>query len=74
MSVAELSPKQRGRVVTISEPGALGERLLEMGLTPGAEVAVVRTGPSGDPMQIQVRGGFLSLRRALAESVRIEPL
>ncbi|MEK7703597.1 MAG: FeoA family protein [Myxococcota bacterium] len=71
VSLATLRPGESGYVVAVGEPGELGERLLEMGLTPGVEVCLVRHGPMGDPMQLSVRGALLSVRRALADTVRI---
>jgi ferrous iron transport protein A len=46
-------------------------RLLEMGLTPGALVRVVGRAPLGDPLELEVRGYRLSLRRAEAARVAI---
>ena len=46
-------------------------RLLEMGLTPGVEVAVIGTAPLGDPIELQVRGYRLSLRRSEAQMVTV---
>lgn len=48
---------------------ALGRRLLEMGLTSGANLSLVRRAPSGDPVEIMVRGYHLTLRRSEARSV-----
>ena len=48
-------------------------RLLEMGLTPGAEVAVVGTAPLGDPIELELRGYRLSLRRSEAARVELAP-
>ncbi len=45
------------------------QRLLEMGLTKGTNVEVIRFAPMGDPIEISVRGYRLSLRRVEAESV-----
>jgi len=45
------------------------QRLLEMGLTKGTNVELVRFAPMGDPIEIAVRGYRLSLRRVEAESV-----
>jgi ferrous iron transport protein A len=44
-------------------------RLMEMGLTPGVEVAVVGEAPLGDPLELEVRGYRLSVRRSEAERV-----
>ncbi len=73
-TMAELGIGARARVVTITDPGSVGERLMELGLTPGAIVEVLRRGPAGDPVQLAVRGAMLSVRRAEAASVRIAPL
>jgi ferrous iron transport protein A len=45
------------------------QRLLEMGLTKGTNVELIRFAPMGDPIEISVRGYRLSLRRVEAESV-----
>ena len=49
-------------------------RLLEMGLTPGVEVAVVGVAPLGDPLELEVRGYRLSVRRSEAARVEIDQL
>lgn len=60
-------------VEEVAQAGAVGDRLLEMGLTPGAPVEVVRRAPFGDPMQVRVRGYLLAIRRAQAERVLVRP-
>ena len=47
---------------------AASVRLLEMGLTPGTEVALIGRAPLGDPLELELRGYRLSLRRL--EAVR----
>ena len=47
-------------------------RLLEMGLTPGAQVSVVGTAPLGDPIELELRGYRLSVRRSEAARVEID--
>jgi ferrous iron transport protein A len=49
-------------------------RLLEMGLTPGVEILLVGTAPLGDPLELEVRGYRLSVRKSEASRVEIEPL
>lgn len=44
-------------------------RLLELGLVPGTPVRVVRRAPLGDPLELAVRGGRLSLRAREAASI-----
>jgi Fe2+ transport system protein FeoA len=64
----------RGRVRSIAGDDELTLRLLEMGLTPGVEVAVVGTAPLGDPLELELRGYRLSVRRSEAARVAVEPL
>lgn len=47
-------------------------RLLEMGVTPGATIQILRTAPLGFPIEIKIRGYLLTLRKAEAECVEIE--
>lgn len=47
-------------------------RLLEMGLIPGAKVEVVRAAPLGFPIEVKIRGYYLSLRKSEAECIEIE--
>jgi ferrous iron transport protein A len=47
--------------------------LLEMGLTPGVVCRVIGRAPLGDPLEIEVRGYRLSIRRAEAARVAVDP-
>ena len=70
--LADLQPGQSGVVTELSGPPTVKLRLLEMGLTPGIPVRVIRLAPLGDPIEIQVRGYRLSLRRTEAAAIIIE--
>jgi Fe2+ transport system protein FeoA len=50
---------------------ALSRRLLEMGLLPGTEVHIVRVAPLGDPIELDLRGYKLSIRRAEALAIDV---
>ena len=52
--------------------GAHSVRLLEMGITPGQSLEVIRRAPTGFPIEIKVRGYLISLRREEAEGVIIQ--
>lgn len=54
---------------TVTGPRAFRRRLLELGLVPGTEVRIVRRAPLGDPLELAVRGGRLSLRAREAASI-----
>lgn len=66
-----LVPGARGRVAGFDLPPCARQRLLEMGLTLGAEFEVVRYAPLGDPIDIKVRGYHLSLRKSEAGGIRV---
>ena len=65
---------EKARVLGFDLPPEHRQRLLEMGLTVGAECEVVRFAPMGDPIDIKVRGYHLSLRKKEASGVRIARL
>lgn len=58
-------------LVTGSDPTT--ERLLEMGITPGVQVRVVGAAPLGCPLELEVRGYRLSIRRSDAARVAVVP-
>ena len=70
MTLREMKPGQSGKVISIGESGPLKRRIMDMGITPGVEVKVVKMAPWGDPVEIRIRGYELSLRRE--EAARIE--
>lgn len=71
--LAHVLAGQSAEVVTVDVPGHLGERLMELGITPGVTVKVVRRGAFGDPLQLFVRGYMLSLRKAEARLIAVRP-
>ena len=73
MTLASLPIGSRGRVLQIDGADEISIRLLEMGLTPGAEVAILGVAPLGDPLELEVRGYRLSIRRAEAARVEVDP-
>lgn len=62
------------RVIKLQGEGALRRRIMDMGLTKGVEVHVRKLAPLGDPMELTLRGYELSLRKADAEMVQVEPV
>ena len=60
------------RVVKLHGEGAVKRRIMDMGLTKGAEVHIRKVAPLGDPVEITVRGYELSIRKADAEMIEIE--
>lgn len=71
-NIKTLNKSKIGSIVTIDSvngQGALRQRILDMGLTRGTKVQVLKLAPLGDPMEISVRGYELSLRKAEAEQI-----
>ncbi len=61
------------KVQMVKGAGALRQRLLDLGLLPGARIQVLRAAPASGPLWIQLDGTQLSLRRQEAEVVLVEP-
>lgn len=71
-TLAELKIGSNARVVAVAGEDAISRRLLEMGVTPGAPVRVIKNAPFGCPMEIRVRNSHLAIRRAEADLIFIE--
>jgi ferrous iron transport protein A len=72
MTLAELQPGVRAKVVRVNEQRGIVLRLMEMGLTTGAPVSVMKVAPLGDPMELLVRGYRLSIRKSEARHFEVE--
>ncbi len=70
-SLAEIPLGRAATVLAVEGSRAFRRRLLEMGLVPGTAVKVVTIAPFGDPLQIEVRGGQWSMRRAEAAQIQV---
>ena len=60
------------KVVKLHGEGAVKRRIMDMGITKGAEIFVRKVAPLGDPIEVTVRGYELSLRKADAEMIEVE--
>jgi Fe2+ transport system protein FeoA len=69
--LSDLPLGQKARVLSFHLPAEQHQRLLEMGLTVGAQCEIIRFAPLGDPIDIKVRGYHLSLRKKEASGVRV---
>lgn len=65
---------QRARILDVAGDDAVSIRLMEMGLTEGADIEFLGFAPLGDPAEFRIRGYRLSLRKAEASRVTIELL
>jgi len=71
-SLADLAVGEIGRVLEVHAREPLALHILEIGLVAGAKVRYLRSAPLGDPIQVEVDGFLLSLRKKEAEAVIIE--
>ena len=60
------------KIIKVHGEGALRRRIMDMGLTKGTEVYVRKVAPLGDPLELNVRGYELSVRKADAELIEVE--
>lgn len=59
-------------VLKLNGTGAVKRRIMDMGITKGASVTVRKVAPLGDPVEVNVRGYELSLRKQDAENIIVE--
>ena len=71
-SLKDFAVGQVGKVVKVDTCSKIKRRLYDMGVTHNVEVKLVKVAPMGDPMNIELRGYQLSLRKAEAEKVVME--
>jgi ferrous iron transport protein A len=72
MTLKELKVGQEGTVVSIGEKGPVRRRIMEMGITPGASIKVIKVAPMGDPIEVNIRGYELSLRKEEAQHIQVQ--
>ena len=72
MTLKELAVGQSGRIKKVGTTGALKQRFMDMGITKGVEVKVVKIAPLGDPIEIEIRGYNLSIRKDDASKIELE--
>ena len=70
-TLREIKVGKSARVVKLHGEGAIRRRIMDMGITKGVEIYVRKVAPLGDPIEINVRGYELSLRKADAEMVEV---
>lgn len=72
VTLRDLAPGERGRVLKLSGDTGIRRRIMDMGVVPGSEVEVERLAPLGDPIEIKVRDYHLSLRKGEAAQIAVE--
>lgn len=67
-----LKPGDKAIIVKVSGAGPVRKRLIDMGITRGAEVLVRKVAPLGDPIEVNIRGYELTFRKSEAENIIVE--
>ena len=63
---------ETARVVKLHGEGPVKRRIMDMGITKGIEIFVRKVAPLGDPIEVNVRGYELTLRKSEAENIEVE--
>ncbi len=71
-TLKEVKVGENAKVKKLHGEGAVKRRIMDMGITKGTEVHIRKVAPLGDPIEINVRGYELSLRKADAEMIEVE--
>ena len=71
-TLKEIKCGQTVKVKKVEGEGAVRRRILDMGITKGSEVYVRKVAPLGDPIEINIRGYELTLRKYDAEKIIVE--
>ena len=71
-TLKEAKVGQTVKVVKLAGEGAVKRRIMDMGITKGVEVYIRKLAPLGDPVEVNVRGYELSLRKADADMIEVE--
>ncbi len=73
--LSELKEGTKARIIGIrGGPPIYRQRMLDLGITPGTIVKVTREAPLGDPIEIELRGYSLALRKKDAWHILVEPI
>jgi ferrous iron transport protein A len=74
MRISDLKIGQKARIISLEQGPAKSyrQRLIAMGLLPGAEFSVSRIAPLGDPVEILIRGFALSIRKGEANILHVQ--
>jgi len=71
MTLNEVKPGQTTTIARLRGDGAVKRRIMDMGLTKGAQVTVRKVAPLGDPIELTVRGYELSIRKDEAAAIEV---
>ncbi len=70
----QLKPQQSCIVSGFTLEGPVTQRLMQLGVLEGSDIAILRRAPGGDPIEIRVMGYALSLRKQEAQTIIVEQI
>jgi ferrous iron transport protein A len=70
--LSTLAPGQETLIKSVDSASPVGRRLLDLGFVPGTVIRVVRRAPLGDPVEYEVRGTRICLRRSESQLVQVQ--
>ena len=70
-TLREVKIGETAKVVKLHGEGPVKRRIMDMGITKGVAIHVRKVAPLGDPMELNVRGYELSIRKGDAEMIEI---
>jgi Fe2+ transport system protein FeoA len=74
ISLSSMSLGQKGLIVAFSFESAEGERVQKMGMVPGEQLEIVRLPAQEGPIEIKIRGYFISLLKQEADRIKVKLL
>lgn len=72
LALNQLQSEERAIIKAVHTDGALRQKFFNMGFIPGAEVLMVRSAPLFDPLEVEILGYFVTLRRDEARMIVVE--
>lgn len=70
--LTELKPEDEAVITKVGCQGVLRRRIFELGVVPGTKIRMIRKAPLGDPLEFEVRGYNLSLRKEDARCILVK--
>ena len=71
-TLRDLAVGQSGTIARVRTTGALKQRFMDMGITKGTDVKVLKIAPLGDPIEVEIRGYNLSVRKDDAANIELK--
>ena len=72
MTLDDIQPGEKCRLLTVGGEGVLRRRLLDMGFTPHTLITVRKVAPMGDPIEVGLRGYIITIRKEEAAKLTVE--